>query len=218
MAGRKPGQRVGREKKKTRQEKPRGRSAIPPIPNGAVRADPDKQVYGLGGPLLFYRDKERVCVQCQQVFVFSGREQRYWYEALGFTVYSTAIRCVPCRRRRRSDVTLQRQVAQARQSQRDNPQDPIAHLALVEALVLHHERLRTGRLEDAVAAARKAARLDPDLHEAVYWEAVSQHALGQEDKARELYQHFLDRAASVHRCRVLVKRVRRWLRDGSPRE
>ena len=200
-----------REAKKPRQKSPSRKRTGPTLPAGAIAADPNKQVFGMGGPFSYYQDQQRVCVQCQRTFIFTASDQKYWYETLGFIVYSTAIRCLTCRRRKRDDKTLQRQVAQARQSQRDNPDDPLALLAVAEALLHHYDRLGTGKLEDALAASRKAAKLDPDLHEAVYWEAASQQALGRESKSRELFQRFLDRAATVHRCRILAKRARRQL-------
>ena len=211
MVGKKPGHRVRREPKKPRGKKVPREPKTPPNPAGAIPADPNKQDYGLGGPLPYYEDEERVCVQCQKPFTFTAKEQKYWYETLRFINYSTAIRCVLCRRRKRSAVAFDRQVALARQSQQENPRDPLAHLALAQALVGRHARVGTGRLADSVAAARKAGRLDPNLHEAVYWEAASQEALGRQRKADELYRRFLERAASVHHCRPLVQRARRRL-------
>ncbi len=211
MPRRQSGHRAGREAKKSRQANSSRKRDKPSIPAGSVPADPNKQVFGLGGPFRYYQDVERGCVQCQQVFVFAAREQKYWYETLGFIVYSTAIRCPKCRRRKRDDKTLQRQVAHARQFQREHSNDALAHLALAEALVQHDDRLQTGRLEDAIAASRKAARLDPKLHEAVYWEAASNQAMGRTQKARSLFQRFVNRAAPVHRCRVLVRRAQRQL-------
>ena len=208
VARKKSQHRIGREAKKPRQKKAR---KIPPLPAGAVQADPAKQVYGMGGPLAFYKDVDRLCVQCGMSFVFSASEQKYWYETLGFIVYSTAIRCVTCRRRKRSEVALQRQLAQAREFQQQNSSNPLAHLALAEALVLHRQRLGKGRMEDGIAASRTAGRLDPSLHESVYWEAACHDALGRRSKAVELYGRFLDRAMPVHRCRVLVRRAQRRL-------
>ena len=181
------------------------------IPDGAIVADSEKQVYGLGGPLPYYTDAERTCVQCQQPFLFSAQEQKFWYETLGFNNYSKAIRCVRCRKQKRSDKAIQRQLQLARECQKQHPDDPLAHLALAEALVQHYVRLGQGNLDDAVAASRKASTLDPELHEAVYWEAVSQLTAGRKNKAGKLYRRFLSRAQTVYRCRHLVRRAQQKL-------
>jgi hypothetical protein len=133
----------------------------PAPPRGAVADDVSRQTCcsACHTPKYFYVDEERQCRQCGGTFTFSGREQKYRYETRGSNFHSVPIRCARCRRQRRNEDLLREQVAAARRAVEANPQDPAAHLALACALIDLHDRTGTGRLETAVAAARKAARL-----------------------------------------------------------
>jgi hypothetical protein len=53
---------------------------------------------GFAYPYFVYRDQEKQCQQCHQQFVFSAQEQRFWYEELGFIVWSTPQQCPSCRK------------------------------------------------------------------------------------------------------------------------
>ena len=189
----------------------------PPLPPGAVRGDPHKQL-GIGAfdvPRYFYLDQERCCVQCREQFVFSGREQKYWYESLGFNFASRAIRCLECRRKRRSDKALHHAVADAKQQLVDRPEDPAALLALAEALVELHARTGFGKLQEAIAAARKARRLlaegpAADRASSYYWEGRAQDLRGMEDKARAALERFVADARGKSQ-RAPRRWAERWL-------
>ena len=56
-----------------------------------------KQSYGLQGPLSTYSDVPKTCFTCNQAFVFSANEQRYWYETLKFNLKSSPKNCPKCR-------------------------------------------------------------------------------------------------------------------------
>ena len=71
------------------------------LPEGFLWGEPAKQVFGMGGPALVFGPLERVCRDCAKAFAFSAAEQKHWYEELGFLLDSTAVRCAPCRTRRR---------------------------------------------------------------------------------------------------------------------
>ncbi len=77
----------------------------PKLPKNAVAGNIREQMFChmCHTPKYFYVDIERECVQCNQLFVFSAKEQKYWYETLKFNFHSSAIRCVSCRRKQRSD-------------------------------------------------------------------------------------------------------------------
>ena len=47
------------------------------VPRDAVAANVEKQCYGIGGPLAYYRDRRRTCVECGDEFVFSALEQKH---------------------------------------------------------------------------------------------------------------------------------------------
>ncbi len=131
-------------------------------------------------------------MQCGLVFVFSGREQKYWYESLRFNFNSVPVRCAGCRRRRRSDRALAEQVAVARAAVREAPDDPAALVSLARAIVELHERTGQGRLDDAVAASRRAARLWPEATEPLLWEGIAQARAGRPTRARASLEAFLE--------------------------
>lgn len=189
----------------------------PPLPAGAVRGDPRRQrgrgVFDV--PRYFYVDQDRRCVQCREEFVFRAGEQKYWYETLGFNFASVAIRCPSCRRRRRSDKALDHAVADAKREAAARPEDPAALLAVAEAIVEFHVRRGQGKLDEALAAARKARRLlrdEPATARTLthYWEARAQARRGRVDEARAAFEAFLAHAgARAHRKRI--REAEAWL-------
>lgn len=172
----------------------------PPIPRGAIPGDVSKQVYCTvcHVPKYFYVDETRTCVQCGSRFTFSGAEQKYWYETRKFNFSSVPIRCKGCRRLRRSEHAMREQIALARQATLSTPSDPSTHLALAQAIVEYHERTGAGRLDDAVAAARRAGKLWRDAPDASLWEGVAHARAGRAKQARERLSEFLNRAPSTH--------------------
>jgi hypothetical protein len=66
------------------------------IPNTAIAADTSRQIATV--PVTHYFDLERHCCDCQRLFIFFADEQKYWYEELGFTLNSSCVRCVECRK------------------------------------------------------------------------------------------------------------------------
>jgi tetratricopeptide (TPR) repeat protein len=141
----------------------------PPVPKGAVPGDVSKQVF---------------CSACHEP---------------KFNFCSVPIRCQACRRLRRSEHAMREQIARARQATQNAPADPGAHLALARAIVEYHERTGDGRLDDAVAAARKAARLWRDAPDASLWEGIAHARAGRVRQAHECLSEFLNRAPSTHR-------------------
>ena len=189
----------------------------PPLPKGAVRGDVRRQVFCRihDVPRYFYVDQDRRCVQCDRAFVFRAREQKHWYETLGFNFASVAIRCPACRRQRRSDRALHHAVEAAKRQLADSPDDPATLMALAQAIVSLHERLGRGNLDQAIAAARKArTKTAPArwIAETLYLEATAQALVGREAKARALYESFLE-VAQGSAQRQLVARATRWLDD-----
>jgi len=70
----------------------------PTIPGTAVAADPARQSWSPVS-IPFYFDMECVCRDCDRKFLFFAEEQKHWYEALGFSLWSLCERCVPCRKK-----------------------------------------------------------------------------------------------------------------------
>jgi hypothetical protein len=165
-------------------------------------------------PRYYYVDYRKTCVQCGEEFVFSAREQKYWYETLKFHFDSTAIRCPECRRKRRTERALQEQLAEVIARLKRTSDDPLLLVELAHVTVQLRQCCGQGNLARAVAAARRAGRLSPPLHEALYWEAACHEVAGQHARAAEVYGRFLDRARSEPRCRQLVKQARSKLTLG----
>jgi hypothetical protein len=84
-----------------------------------------------------------------------------------------------------------------------------AHLTLSRAIVEYHERTGAGRLDDAVAAARKAAKVWKDAPDASLWEGIAHARTGRAKQARECLTEFLGRAPDVHAS--LLAKAREYL-------
>lgn len=178
------------------------------IPPGAVRADPMLQNFCCSGPKLWYEDIERRCVQCQEAFVFTASEQRFWYETLHFNEASTAIRCLRCRKRRRTVASLHAQLALALRATEQAPKDADRWLELARVSGELRALGGQGDLRRGIAAARKAWRLSGQrLPEALYWESVLQHFAGRDDKCRAAEDAFLAAAGPERRLRGLVRGI-----------
>jgi hypothetical protein len=67
------------------------------FPDTVLLADSSKQNYSLY-PRKYYVDILRTCLTCRRPFIFFAREQRYWYETLGFYVDANCVHCPVCRR------------------------------------------------------------------------------------------------------------------------
>jgi hypothetical protein len=59
-------------------------------------------VCGYNAAKFAYVDTFKKCSDCGNEFVFAASEQLYWYETLGFLIYSEPKQCVSCRHKRRS--------------------------------------------------------------------------------------------------------------------
>ncbi len=67
------------------------------IPNTAILASVSRQTAATV-PVTHYFDVKRKCRDCGRPFIFFAREQKHWYEELGFGLDSNCVRCVPCRK------------------------------------------------------------------------------------------------------------------------
>lgn len=74
----------------------------------AIRGCPAVQTFCDYEPYFAYFEIELRCEDCEQKFVFSAREQRFWYEQRKFWVQSRPKQCVSCRRIRRQRAAEQR--------------------------------------------------------------------------------------------------------------
>ena len=94
----------------------------PPLPPGAIRGNMRAQAFCpmCHVPKYFYVDEAKQCIQCGAPFVFTAREQQFWYEERKANFHSRAVRCQSCRRQRRSDNALRRQLAESAQRMREH--------------------------------------------------------------------------------------------------
>ena len=190
---------------------------FPPVPKGAVAGDVSKQVFcaACHDPKYFYVDEAQSCLQCGSRFTFSAAEQKHWYETRQFNFGLVPIRCQNCRRQRRTEHALREQLARARQLTRDAPGDPSGHLALARAIVEYHERTGAGRLDDAVAAARRAGKIWRDAPDATLWEGVAHARAGRAKQARECLSRFLADSKNVNASLQLKARTYLAQLDGT---
>lgn len=68
------------------------------FPETALKADVSVQRYAVF-PRPYYVDILKDCRDCGRPFIFYAREQRYWYETLGFYIDADCVHCPECRRR-----------------------------------------------------------------------------------------------------------------------
>ena len=190
----------------------------PPMPRGAVRGNVRHQAYCsmCHVPKYFYVDETITCLQCGRDFVFSGKEQKYWYEALRFNFHSVAIRCPGCRRRRRSAKSLRNQLALVRRKLEQNPDDPSHLLDLAEAIVRYRRLKGEGDLNAAIAAARRARRVWPTTSAPLYWEGACHLEAGRKDKAAALFREFLAASPSGRKYKPMVTEAKAHLATRDP--
>jgi len=86
-------------------------SVIAPVPCGTVPVEPSllAPYNSYGDPRFvrrgYYLDEPFVCRDCGSQQVWTAGQQKWWYEVAHGYVYSTAIRCLACRRARRAGQT-----------------------------------------------------------------------------------------------------------------
>lgn len=189
----------------------------PELPPGAVRGDPAEQVdacHHCAPPKYFYVDQELTCRECGEDFVWPASTQRHWYEVLHLTASANPpTRCPVCRRARQVARRLNRRLARATDKVRERPDDAGALVEFARAMAEYHLTLGTGDLQRGIAAARKAARLDPRRHTAHLWEAVCHDAAGHTVRAAECYRRFTRAARTTRGLRKLVGRADRRLTE-----
>jgi len=61
----------------------------------------------------YYVDRSFRCKDCGKAEVWSPTQQKWWYESAKGDVWTTAVRCRPCRRRERERVVAARMVSTA---------------------------------------------------------------------------------------------------------
>jgi len=185
----------------------------PDMPRGAVRGNIRQQnlCFHCNVPKYFYVDEQKTCIQCGQAFIFSAREQKFWYETLKFYGTSQAIRCPQCRRKKRSEKNLCAQIGSTKSALKQDQDNPALLLGLSEAIVRYHAVSGQANLTEAIAAARRARKLVSKAFEAFFWEALCHIQGGRGAKGRELLARFIESPLNSKKQRDLVKEARQHL-------
>jgi putative zinc ribbon protein len=183
----------------------------PQLPSGAVRGDPFRQTGfcpHCRPPKYFYVDTDLTCRQCGTGFLWPAEQQRHWYEVLKLSAAAgPPSRCPECRREAREARVNGRRLAEATAAVRERPDDVEALVEYAAAMAEHGRRLGSGDLARGIAAARKAARLDPRAYTARYWEGVCHDAAGRSERAAACYREFARAARTTRGLRKLVGRA-----------
>ena len=74
----------------------------------ALKGKPWLQKFCDHEPYLAYFDESRKCKRCKSEFVFTAKEQVYWYEKLKFWVQSEPNECSECRKEIRKEKAKQK--------------------------------------------------------------------------------------------------------------
>jgi hypothetical protein len=90
------------------------RGIAPALQPGMVLADPTKLAHNntYGMLPLFYVDTAFTCRDCGSQEVWTGKQQKWWYEEAQGHIDSRAVRCRPCRLIERARVNEARRVAE----------------------------------------------------------------------------------------------------------
>src|SRR5687767_8275409 len=89
---------------------PRSENALPPP--GAVMANAAELIHNntYGRLPRFYVDRVITCRQCGTEEVWTGEDQKWWYEVAKGHMDSTAVRCRACRRKEKARKAEARRV------------------------------------------------------------------------------------------------------------
>lgn len=187
----------------------------PSLPRGAIRGDLRKQnmCFCCHVPRYFYVDEQKKCIQCGETFIFSAIEQKYWYESMRSRGAAEVVRCLSCRRRRRSEKVLRAQIASAKTDVRHDPGDGTAWLLLAASIVRYHQRTGQGNLEEAISAARRARKLMPKAAETIFWEALAGLQSGRHQKPWQMLETFVRLEPRSKREYDLLQEAREILQE-----
>ncbi|MFZ6758585.1 zinc-ribbon domain containing protein [Undibacterium sp. Ji50W] len=110
----------GKQKRTEIMEKRRARMPVKksfdiyamPAPAGAVMADREilrhNNTYSLLP--LFYVDHAFNCRDCGCAQIWTGKQQKWWYEIMQGDINSLAVRCRPCRKKEQQRKKLAREI------------------------------------------------------------------------------------------------------------
>ena len=119
------------------------------IPDTAIVADLARQTPTVV-PVTHYFDVRCVCRDCKRPFIFFAQEQKYWYEELGFSIYSGAARCVDCRKRQQGIVRERERYEELfhipNRTEDENLEMADCSLSLMESSAFNHRQTQRVRM------------------------------------------------------------------------
>lgn len=145
----------------------------------------------------FSIDEERPCPRCGKPFVFTASEKRFWrgkFPPIGLDIHTSSMLCQRCRSEESAERHAAQELCKAVERVARQPDDATALLALARATAEYAQVEGEGNLDRGIAAARRARRIKPNLHEALYWEAVCHDLAGRQQKAITVYEEFVESA------------------------
>lgn len=128
------------------------------LPKGFLFGDPSKQSFGMGGPQLVFGPLEKVCRDCKEPFVFPATSQKQLLEEDGAFIDTTAVRCLPCARRRSKIESARRAHAVALDALAEGAPAG-SYLAAGRAALALLEAGGSLKIDRAISHCRKAQKL-----------------------------------------------------------
>jgi hypothetical protein len=119
----------------------------------ALEGKLEKQTFLDHRPYLAYIDRDYVCEDCHNPFIFRAREQQYWYEELKFWVQSYPKQCPECRWKRRAKQKVVQDLQNALSHL--DPKDP---KQLLQIASLYAQAEYGEKAQEYLARARNRAR------------------------------------------------------------
>jgi Probable zinc-ribbon domain len=182
----------------------------PELPRGALRGTPRNCApfcNYCNSPKYFYQDQTLQCVQCDSEFVFSAVEQKHWFEVIKVHIRTRCLRCPSCRKRRKTEKALQRQLQEALDLCRAEPDNEALHIDVAKAMVENISTTGRGDLPKAISHARKGRALTDHYSQSWYWEGEAHDLAGRTERAQECFQTFLKRSLNQDNLKELRDRA-----------
>lgn len=186
----------------------------PELPPGALRGSPRKCApfcNYCNSPKYFYQDHDHKCVQCDSHFTFSAAEQMHWFEVIKVHIRTRCLRCPSCRKVRKTEKALQRQLQLALDQSRAEPQNAWLHVEVARAIVENKDRTGRGDLQKAIAHARRGRSSTEPNPQSLFWEGRAHELAGRDERAKECWQQFLRQCRGRQDCVELQEQAQEKL-------
>lgn len=154
------------------------------LPKGFLWGNPSRQSFGMGGPELVFGPLSKVCRECKTPFVFPAHAQKHLLEEVGLFIDVTAVRCMPCARKRGAIESAKRAHATALAFLVPEANATAYLTAARAALALLEAGGRTS-VDRAIGHARKARKLGAKAAEKIEEKLLLMRTQGKSDAAEK---------------------------------